>query len=184
MRRRAEPKPRRVSYELLPPKAPEYKLLTRLVRGHHEDLTDARIALAWAKAWKADVDGRLKLGACKRASDLDRELADYDFIVLLNRSFWQDIGVSDHQRAALLDHELTHAALVHDKRGEPVEDERGRKVYRLRRHDLEEFNAIAERYGLWKRDLEAFAVALRKSKQQELPIPATTAAVGGTAHTH
>jgi Putative phage metallopeptidase len=143
---------------------------------------DATFALAWCTAWKADVDGRQTLGQCKRASDLDRELAEYDFVILLQKAFWQDISVTDLQRAALLDHELCHAAVAHDKRGEPIEDERGRKVYRLRKHDLEEFAEIAARYGTWKRDLELFAVALRRSPQQALPITEASAPV--TQHTH
>lgn len=177
------PKAKRVSYELLPPTAPEYKLLKKLLRAHHEEISEARIALAWNTAWKADVDGRLKLGACKRASDLDRELADYDFIILLLKTFWRDLEVTDHQRAALLDHELCHAAVAHDKYGEPKLDERGRSVYRVRRHDIEEFSEIAERYGTYKRDLERFAQALRRSKQQPLPID-EKAATGQSTHTH
>jgi hypothetical protein len=40
-------------------------------------------------------------------------------------------------------------------------------VYRTRKHDLEEFSAIAERYGLWKRDLELFDAALTKAKERQ-----------------
>ena len=183
-RKRGEPKPKRVSYELLDDKAPEYKLLTRLVKAHHTELRDARIKLAWCTSWRADVDGRQKLGACRRASDLDRELAEHDFVILLHKPFWTSIDVTDHQRAALLDHELCHAGVAHDTTGEPKVDERGRTVFRLVRHNLEEFNEIAERYGLWKRDLEAFAVALKRSRQLDLLDEKKPAAVGAVTHTH
>jgi hypothetical protein len=88
-----------------------YERLYRIVADHHEDLdrTNVRIALAWATSWKPDVDGRLTLGKCKKATDLDRELAPYDFVILLNRDFWQNPRVTDVQRQALLDHELMHA---------------------------------------------------------------------------
>ena len=157
-----------VSYQLITPESESgqamYPMLARIVADYHEDLVDARIALAWCFSWKADVDGRIVLGQCKKASDLDRELAAYDFIILLNRTFWSDADVSDAQRRALLDHELCHGALKLDpETGEPVEDERGRKVYRLRKHDLEEFTDIVERHGLYKRDLEAFAAALYRA---------------------
>lgn len=166
-RRRSGPKTKRVSYELIAEQgivgATMYRMLRELVEAHHEDLHDARIALAWCTSWKADVDGRITLGKCKKASDLDREFAPFDFVILLQQDFWRMSSVTPEQRRALLDHELCHAAVAHDKYGEPKYDDRGRKVYRTRKHDIEEFGAIVERHGLWKRDLEQFAAALRRS---------------------
>jgi hypothetical protein len=160
-------KPKRVNYELIPRDSvigdPMYALLDWLVAEHHDELQHARIALAWHLAWKPDVDGRVCLGKCKKASDLDRELAAFDFVILLRRAFWRDERVSDQQRRALLDHELCHAALKYDDAGEPVEDERGRLVYRIRKHDLEEFTCIVARYGCYLADIERFAAALRTS---------------------
>jgi hypothetical protein len=141
-----------------------YALLDELVERHHEDLfrTNARIALAWATSWKADVDGRLVLGKCHKASDLSRELAPWDFVILLNQEFWRDTRVSEDARRALLDHELCHAAVSYDATGEPKVDIAGRTLYRIRKHDLEEFSAIAARYGCWKKDIEHFAQQLAK----------------------
>lgn len=143
-----------------------YALLDELVDQHHPDLRTARIAIAWQTAWKPDVDGRVTLGKLKRASDLDRELAAFDFVVLLHRAFWTDERVTDLQRRALLDHELHHAALKLDPKGEPVEDERGRKVFRTRKHDVEEFTAIVQRYGLWTSELESLAKAFQRQAQK------------------
>jgi hypothetical protein len=151
-----------------------YAQLDELVTAHHEELAKARIALAWCTSWRPDVDGRVILGKCKKASDLDRELAAFDFVILLRKAFWQHEDVTDSQRLALLDHELCHAAVTHDARGEPVEDERGRIVYRTRKHDLEEFAVIVERYGCYKRDLEQFAAALRRSAQRRFFSPCPT----------
>lgn len=167
--------PAKVSYQLLAPfDHPDiYRRLARILTDHHKELvdTEARIAIAWCTSWRADVDGRQTLGKCKKASALDRELMDYDFVILLLQSFWQDEAVTDQQRDALLDHELCHAGVKYDPvTDDPVVDERGRTVYRIRRHDLEEFACIAERHGTWKRDLELFAKALAKGKQQRLPI--------------
>lgn len=143
-----------------------YPMLRDLVETHHEDLKDARIALAWCLSWKPDVDGRVTLGKCKKASDLDRELTAYDFVIILSREFIENGLVTDDQRCALLDHELSHAAVKYDERGEPVYDERGRTVYRTRKHDIEEFSSIVERHGCWKKDLEFFASALRKAERR------------------
>jgi hypothetical protein len=161
-----EKRPKRVSYELIPRDSvigdPMYAQLDDLVRDYHSEITDARIALAWCTSWKPDVDGRVVLGKCKKASDLDRELAAFDFVILLSRRFWRHEDVTDAQRTALLDHELCHAALAYDEKGAPVEDERGRKVYRIRKHDIEEFTDIVARHGCYKADLEQFAAALRR----------------------
>lgn len=161
-----------IAYALIDPDSdigrPMYERLHRLIAQHHVELdrTNARIALAWAKSWKADVDGRVTLGKCKKASDLDRELAPYDFVILLNRWFWLDSRVTDEQRQALLDHELMHAAVAYDDAGEIKRDERGRAVFRTRKHDLEEFSDIVDRHGVWKRDIEAFARALRRAESK------------------
>lgn len=172
MRSKKLKRPKPVSYALIPEQGeigrPMYEQLFTIVDEHHQELSasNVRVALAWATSWKSDVDGRLMLGQCKKASDLDRELAPYDFVILLNRDFWQNPRVSDLSRKALLDHELMHAAIAYDENGEVKVDERGRTVYRVRKHDLEEFSEIAARYGCWKRDIEAFAQALARAAGQ------------------
>jgi len=184
--RRRKPKaPPKVSYTLLTREAhgPSYARLDRLVHEHHEELRDARIALAWCTSWRADPDGRQTLGRCKKATALDRELMAWDFVILLQQAFWIDELVTDEQRDALLDHELCHATVKEDPvTGDPLLDVRGRIVYRVRRHDLEEFACIAARYGTWKRDLELFAQALARGKQQKLPIDAPASAEAARTH--
>jgi hypothetical protein len=173
MRKMKSSKAKRVSYTLLTPESHKqlYALVSKLVTQHHRELIGANVALAWCTSWRADVDGRQRLGQCKRSSDLDRECTPFDFVILLNRDFVTNPTVTDEQRAALLDHELMHATVKLDpKTHEPMEDERGRKVYRLRKHDIEEFGDVVQRHGLYKKDLERFAVQLRNAKQPELPL--------------
>jgi hypothetical protein len=186
-RRRRFTRAKPVHYQLVPRDseigAPIYALMSELVEQHHADLREARIAIAWALGWKPDVDGRVMLGKLKKASDLDRELAEFDFIILLRKVFWCDDRVTDVQRRALLDHELCHAALKIDQSGQPVEDERGRKVFRTRRHDVEEFSAVVNRYGLWTSELEQMANAFRRQAQKEAfqPCPRCEASPGWVA---
>lgn len=165
-------KKKKIGHELIHPESDAgraiYAMKDELVRDNHEDLREARIALAFNLNWKPDVDGRLQVGKCKLANDLDRELAEFDLVVILLREFWQDSEVTDRQRRALMDHELTHAALSLDSNGEPVEDEKGRKVYRIRKHDVEEFSGVVERHGLYKTDLAKFAKSVLKGKQRAL----------------
>ena len=46
-----------------------------------------------------------------------------------------------------------------DTNGEPKQDEQGRTVYRIRRHDIEEFQDVVARHGLYTGKLEEFAAA-------------------------
>lgn len=163
-------KPRKVSYSLISPsEEPElYELLRDLVRRFHDHLRNARITLAWCYSWKPDHDGHLTLGKCRKASDLDRQLHDQDFVILLNQQAWFGAGFDDRKRRALLDHELCHADVEVDSDGEPVVNAVGRTVYRIRKHDLEEFQAIVERYGCWKADIAEFAKAALEKRRLPL----------------
>jgi hypothetical protein len=143
-----------------------YQLMSDLIDKNHDDLKDARIALAWAMNWEPDVDGRIRLGAAQRASDLSRELAPYDFCILLSRKFFDDKLTTERMRTAALDRELTKCAIKYDADGEPVEDEKGRKVYRLRDWDIKEFSAIVERYGPnITRESEQFIAAVDRARE-------------------
>ncbi len=141
-------------------------MMRDLVRQYHPHLVEARIALAWQDGIKADKDDHLMLGNCRKASDLNRELAEWDFVIVLNREAWNDFG--DKQRLVLLDHELMHAADDCDEDGEQKQDERGRLVWRMRGHDIEEFHDIVKRHGAWKKDLETFAKALAEKAKAPL----------------
>lgn len=134
-----------------------YQIMERLRAAHHGNLEGAKIGIAWRLGWRADGDGHLKLGQCKKRSDLDRELDGFDFMILLNNEAWA--GLTTKQREALVDHELCHAQIVLDDDGQPKKDDRGRFVCRIRKHDTEEFRIVVERHGLWTADLEEIARA-------------------------
>jgi hypothetical protein len=161
--------PKPINFELIPPMdgihEPEpYKILREMRDKYHPDLNKARIALAWRKKLKRDQDGHLILGRCVKASDLQRELIDWDFVILLNREVWLDDAFTPEKKRALVDHELCHADAARDKDGFPKRDERDRSVWRTRKHDIEEFRCIVERHGCYKKDLEAFADALLRNR--------------------
>jgi hypothetical protein len=59
-------------------------------------------------------------------------------------------------------HALCYAARALDRADEPANDERGRPVWRIRKPDIVEFSEIIERHGLYSRDLENMADALRR----------------------
>lgn len=166
------PKPKAVNVRLIPEKNEDgtphklYAMMNEIIVTSHEHLKDARIALAFNLGWKADVDGRLVLGKCRKCSDLDREFKDYDFVILLNLGAMKEM--SEEFRRALIDHELTHANVQLDKYGEPKTDERGRTLWRIRKHDIEEFAEIVSRHGIYKSDIAMFVAAAIKSKKTPL----------------
>src|SRR5208282_650338 len=149
-----KPKPKKVNFRIVLRDDPAYKVLEEALKWHDE-LRGASVGLAWRLRTKEDVDGRIVLGKCKKISDFEKEYIPYDFVIILNDLYWSRFD--DKQRLALMDHELHHAAPKLDDDCEHEEDERGRKVWRTRKHDIEEFRAVVERHGCYKSDLEAFA---------------------------
>ncbi len=158
-------KPKRVNYRLISEDNGAYELLERALEWHG-DLLQAKIALAWKLHTKEDKDGRIVLGRCVKVSPLNREFIPFDFVIVLNSDYWDRFA--ENQRLALLDHELCHAAEALTLDGEQITDEAGRKAWRCRKHDIEEFRSVVERHGLYKLDLERFAEAIRRSKKAPL----------------
>ncbi|HUX01769.1 MAG TPA: putative metallopeptidase [Phycisphaerae bacterium] len=158
-------KPKPVTVELIEEndssgeRALPYRILDEFVRTHHPHLAEAKIALAWNDAWAEDADGKVQLGQAKKASDLDRELHGHDLVILLNRSWWNQF--QPEQQRALMDHELCHCEVAKDDDGETKQDEKGRIVYRIRKHDVEEFREVVARHGVWKSDLEQFVATAK-----------------------
>jgi hypothetical protein len=145
-----------------------YELLAEVRDLWHEDLEQAKIILAWRKEWKPDPDGRLVLGQCRKAPPIQRELADYDFVVVLNKEVWNSPQWDNEKKKALLDHELSHAAPTLDDDGEQKMDAKGRLVWRIVKHEIEEFRGVVERHGAYKADLEKFAHALLEKREPSL----------------
>jgi hypothetical protein len=170
MRRRAK-KPKEIKVALIDRedkdiKGRPYEILDRLVAANHPHLAEAKVVLGWHLGWKADADRHVKLGRAKKVSDLDHLLHGFDFIILLNRVIWHMPEWTDKEMTALLDHELCHCQVRKDKNGDEMKDERGRLIYRIRKHDVEEFQEIMSRHGAWKGDLEVFVKkALERRKQ-------------------
>lgn len=176
------PKPKKIPWEMLDREhQPEmYELLDELITEHHDELFNARVALAFNTSWKPDTDGHRTIGRCRKVSDLEREWMPFDFIILLHKEFWTSPEVTDEQRRALLDHELCHAGVAVDRDGEPKLDERDRLVFRTKKHTVEEFHEIITRHGIWKYELETFWETLQKAKQRSAPEPARAAGTLGS----
>lgn len=165
-------KPKKINVSVMDPTSEPYKILHSVLDKHHDDIRTARvqIALAWRYRLKSDPDGILVLGKCIKITDLHKEFMDYDFIIILNYEAWQSFSLA--QKEALIDHELCHASIaVDEETGENKVDERGRTVFRIRKHNIEEFREIIERHGCYKDDLKKFAEAILKEKKESQQLP-------------
>lgn len=80
-----------------------------------------------------------------------------DFLVVLENDYWQ--AATPRQREILIYHELCHAEHKRDRDGEPRFDVEERPVWGLVGHNVEEFNAVVQRYGAHSADIEAFLAA-------------------------
>lgn len=126
-----------------------------LVEKYHPDLKDANIGFVFRSEAGAS-QGKKVLAKAMRP---DRKLTPYmkqelDFLIWISIHDWAEL--SDMQRMALLDHELCHCMVDSD----------GRRS--LRGHDIEDFSAIIERYGLWNADLFKAGPNLQRAVQLAL----------------
>ena len=163
--------PKNIAFELIEsePETEPYRIMREIRKDYHHDIEEARIAMAWRKGYKPDPEGHIILGQCVKASDLQREFVDLDFIILLNKEIWNDLQFTVEMKRALVDHELTHSTRAYDAEGEPKIDVKGRPVWRLRAHDIAEFFDVVRRHGTYKHDLQLFAEALIKKKSPVFP---------------
>ena len=160
-------KKRKVAVELIPFDDPAYGMMKKIRHHYHQGIRKAKIALMWLLKVKPDKDGHLLLGRCKKATDFQRELADFDFVILLNKEMWEHPKFGHKRQKALLDHELCHAFSVYDREGHRIKNVRDKYVFRTRKHDIEEFREIVERHGLYKADLEEFAKSIFKGMKRK-----------------
>ena len=120
----------------------------------HSHLLNANIAYVFKKEMK--TRSRRILGKAGKAGSKIEFFAGFDFVIEFNWEEW--LIASNHQRVALVDHELCHF-------GREEDEKTGATKWVLVEHDVEEFGAIVNRWGLWKSDLMAFAGAVVHAQQ-------------------
>ena len=90
-----------------------------------------------ASNWEKKKSGRFVLGECIRVKDLYRPFVPHDFLIVIYRR--NTIALTEKQMEILMYHELLHIGI--DEAGEELK-------YVVNPHDLEEFRAVADRYGV------------------------------------
>lgn len=129
---------------------------------HNEDhahLQDSPIAFLWASSG-FEKQGRLVLGQCEEVTfrcgawqkgRQEQQMLHWfgyvpTYLITLAADYAAEC--SDAEFCALVEHELYHIAQAMDKYGEPKFTEEGLPKLKLRGHDVSEFVAIVDRYGV------------------------------------
>lgn len=102
-------------------------------------IKDSRVRIAYLESdqsKKADKD-KLVLGECEKVAAKNKWAINYDFTITLFKN--NLIGLSPAQIKIVLFHELLHVGI------EPGAD--GDEIYSIRKHDLEDFKIIIDRFG-------------------------------------
>lgn len=119
-----------------------------IIPRHHEWMEPFAIAYLFRSDWQKK--GKTVWGEIKKATPLEKFLSGFDLIMTVNADVWPRL---DHrQKQALVDHEFCHVTITTDEKT-------GEITLGLTGHDIEEFDAIVERYGAWKGDVERFIEA-------------------------
>jgi len=125
------------------------KVLIHTIR---DDIRLAKIAYLFTESMKRGE--MLTLGKCTKAGGAGKFLHHYDFIIVFNWTAWRLL--THEQKLALVDHELLHCAF-------DVE-----KGFSLLQHEVEDFVAIVDRWGLWTRGLQELVKAVTPQAQRDL----------------
>lgn len=152
--------------------APELGVLAApLIEAYHDHLIGYPLRFAWRSKAKKRRD-TVTLGTAEIVrgrfaqfvmTEAEMAMEGQDegpamFWIEIAEDKWEEL--SDSQRLALLDHELLHCDVA--------ETEDGWKMA-LRDHDVEEFNEIVRRHGLWKPSLFEFGLTVAEAVSMEVP---------------
>lgn len=102
-------------------------------------IKDSRVRIAYLESDQCRKNGtdRLVLGECEKVAAKNRWAIDYDFTITLFRN--NLVGMASEQIRTVMFHELLHVGI------EPGPD--GDEIYSVRKHDLEDFKIIIDKYG-------------------------------------
>jgi hypothetical protein len=136
-------------------KAPDaHELIDKIQSEYHPDLDGVAVAALFVFDEEASSDQVLKhkgypaAAVCRITPLRDRAQGLDDASIVIDRATW--VTLTQPQREALIDHELTHLTRVLDEETEqPKSDVLGRPKLAMRHHDHQFgwFDEIAQRHG-------------------------------------
>lgn len=136
-----------------------YDVIENMIGKYHAPLRDAEVKVDCMFAFATTDDNGDIVGAPVKLHGYqclaiirivnlrDRTAGQGDAQIIIDGDKWPEM--SDEERDALIDHELTHLELRTDKDGLVVRDDLNRPKLRLRKHDHQFgwFDSIARRHG-------------------------------------
>jgi hypothetical protein len=127
-----------------------------LIDAHHTDrnLESSDIGFIFRLGPPAVSQGKKIGGKASKVPARYKPYLQLDFLIELSQEVWDDFSLD--QRKALLDHELAHCDFSDGEAS-------------IRPHDIEEFNEILERWGLWNIDLLLAKQSFQRAVQIILP---------------
>jgi len=139
--------------------ASEMESLTKIRNEHHEELRDhdVQVGLLFARAGR-DQHGEATshpikfagvpvVARVRRTSVKERIWCPYDAVIEVDEDRWE--GMSEDERVAVIDHELTHVVVAKDKAGAAIIGDDLRPQIAMRPDDwmLTGFAEVVKRHG-------------------------------------
>lgn len=115
-----------------------------LVNKVHRHLVNVSIGYLYVE--KMGGDRRVVLAKASKTSGPLAFYSKHEFLVRVNWSLWKPM--KPEHKVALIDHELCHFGRDDNEN------------YVMIDHDVEEFTAIVQRWGLWRADLKKMAAVM------------------------
>lgn len=122
-------------------------LARRIIDNYHPHLEGASIGFLM-RSETTRSGGKTTLGKARKVTAEQQVYLDFDFIIWLAEDVWYSL--SQHQREALVDHELSHCKF-------------DGLTASIAPHDVEEFTHIIERYGFWWPASDAFEATVQQA---------------------
>ena len=138
---------------------PVFQMAAGIIKRHHQDLhaIGVKIDILFAFALE-DSEGNKKTptlshqgypanGIAKILNLKDRLCRGYDAEIILDGDAWA--GLTDNQKLAILDHEITHFVVKRNSDGNVIRDYMERPRLMMKKHERQFgwFDSIAARYG-------------------------------------
>lgn len=102
-------------------------------------IKDSRVKITFLESDQAKKNGpdKLVLGECEKVAAKNRWAITADFTITIFKN--NCVGMTADQMRVLLFHELLHVGIEQGPDGD--------EIYSVRKHDLEDFKTIIDRYG-------------------------------------
>lgn len=139
--------------EIFSPAPDAAKIAKDIIPKWHDHLKAAEIDFLFTPK-EIRSKGRIVMAKTQKCSGLLEHYSKANFVITI--SFMQWIDLSEKQKIALIDHELCHCGLDVKENGEAS--------WVIIGHDVEEFNVVIERHGLWSKDVGEMAETIKQLK--------------------